>query len=214
MQSASCNFRWLIGMEKLLSQTDGEEIILTQCCASMWLVTNGTVSRSLTERQHGNTCHEMAHKALSVSQSPKEYPVVPRSTVRQRVGTSQSPFAGDVQGLSTPSGMSSQYSCENGVTSTSQDLLPQSSSYPLPPHEHSQEYHCIKRKGESIWGAFPERNSLINHHSMRYCLGNELASHDCFPNTGASPSFEPHWFSNKGPLLMTTHAWCGITSTI
>ncbi|KAL0192290.1 hypothetical protein M9458_010586, partial [Cirrhinus mrigala] len=66
-------------------------------------------------------------------------------TVRQRVGTSQSPFGGDVQGLSTPSSMSSQYSCENGVTSTSQDLLPQSSSYPLP-HEHSQDYHCIKRK--------------------------------------------------------------------
>lgn len=75
--------------------------------------------------------------------------MVPRSTVRQRVGTSQSPFGSDVQGLSTPSGMSSQYSCENGVTSTSQDLVPQSSSYPLP-HEHSQDYHCIKRKGGSI----------------------------------------------------------------
>ncbi|XP_058631237.1 T-box transcription factor TBX5-A isoform X2 [Onychostoma macrolepis] len=90
---------------------------------------------------------DMELHRMSRMQSTKEYPVVPRSTVRQRVGTSQSPFAGDVQGLSTPSGMSSQYSCENGVTSTSQDLLPQSSSYPLP-HEHSQDYHCIKRKVE------------------------------------------------------------------
>ncbi|XP_048045820.1 T-box transcription factor TBX5-A [Megalobrama amblycephala] len=91
---------------------------------------------------------DMELHRMSRMQSTKEYPVVPRSTVRQRVGTSQSPFGGDVQGLSTPSGMSSQYSCENGVTSTSQDLLPQSqSSYPLP-HEHGQDYHCIKRKAE------------------------------------------------------------------
>lgn len=72
---------------------------------------------------------------------------MPRSTVRQRVGSSQSPFSGEVQSMGTPSTLSSQYSqCENGVTSTSQDMLPQSGSYPLP-HEHSQEYHCIKRKG-------------------------------------------------------------------
>lgn len=79
--------------------------------------------------------------------STKEYPVVPRSTVRQRVGSSQSPYSGDVQGMATSSSLSSQYSqCENGVTSTSQDMLPQSGSYPLP-HSHSQDYHCIKRKG-------------------------------------------------------------------
>lgn len=83
----------------------------------------------------------------SPAHSTKEYPVVPRSTVRQRVGSSQSPFSGEVQGMATPSSLGSQYSqCENGVTSTSQDMLPQSGSYPLP-HEHGQEYHCIKRKG-------------------------------------------------------------------
>ncbi|KAK1156635.1 T-box transcription factor TBX5-A isoform X1 [Acipenser oxyrinchus oxyrinchus] len=76
----------------------------------------------------------------------KEYPVVPRSTVRQRVDSNQSPFGVDVRGLPTPSNLGSQYQCENGVSSTSQDLLPQSSPYPLP-HEHSQIYHC-KRKVE------------------------------------------------------------------
>ncbi|XP_041084734.1 T-box transcription factor TBX5-like isoform X2 [Polyodon spathula] len=76
----------------------------------------------------------------------KEYPVVPRSTVRQRVGTNQSPFGGDVRGLPTPSNLGSQYQCENGVSSTSQDLLSQSSPYLLS-HEHSQIYHC-KRKVE------------------------------------------------------------------
>ncbi|XP_064424058.1 T-box transcription factor TBX5 isoform X1 [Latimeria chalumnae] len=75
----------------------------------------------------------------------KEYPVVPRSTVRQRVGSNQSPFGGDVRVLSTSANLGSQYQCENGVSSTSQDLLPPPSGYPLPP-EHSQIYHCSKRK--------------------------------------------------------------------
>ena len=92
-----------------------------------------------------------------MSRSSKEYPVVPRSTVRQRVGPSQSPFSGEVQGVAPPLG--SQYShCENGVTSTSQDLLPQASSYP---QEHSQDYHCIKRKGEAT-----RMLMLISIHKM------------------------------------------------
>lgn len=75
--------------------------------------------------------------------------MVPRSTVRQRVGSSQSPYSGDVQGMATSSSLSSQYSHgENGVTSSSQDMLPQSGSYPLA-QDHSQDYHCIKRKGRS-----------------------------------------------------------------
>lgn len=75
--------------------------------------------------------------------------MVPRSTVRQRVGPGQSPYSGDVQGMATSSSASSQYSHgENGVSSTSQDMLPQSGSYPLP-QDHNQDYHCIKRKGRS-----------------------------------------------------------------
>lgn len=73
---------------------------------------------------------------------------MPRSTVRQRVGSSQSPFSGEVQGLGTQSTLTPQYpQCENGVSSTSQDMLPQSGSYPVA-HEHAQDYHCIKRKGK------------------------------------------------------------------
>ncbi|XP_056099575.1 T-box transcription factor TBX5-A [Rhinichthys klamathensis goyatoka] len=86
---------------------------------------------------------DMELHRMSRMQSTKEYPVVPRSTVRQRVGTSASPFGGDVQVLSGPGAMSSQYSCENGVSSSTQAQ----SAYPLP-HEHRQDYHCIKRKAE------------------------------------------------------------------
>ncbi|XP_033845818.1 T-box transcription factor TBX5-A [Periophthalmus magnuspinnatus] len=89
---------------------------------------------------------DMELHRMSRMQSTKEYPVVPRSTVRQRVGSSQSPFSGEIQSINNP--ISSQYSqCDSAVSSTSQDLLPQSGSYPLP-HEHSQDYHCIKRKVE------------------------------------------------------------------
>ncbi|KAJ8415471.1 hypothetical protein AAFF_G00424510 [Aldrovandia affinis] len=90
---------------------------------------------------------DMELHRMSRMQSSKEYPVVPRSTVRQRVGASQSPFSGEVRGLATPGGLGSQYPCENGVTSTTQDLLSQPGTYPLP-HEHSQVYHCTKRKVE------------------------------------------------------------------
>nr|XP_046206898.1 T-box transcription factor TBX5-like isoform X2 [Oncorhynchus gorbuscha] len=77
----------------------------------------------------------------------KEYPVVPRSSVRQRVCPSVSPFGGEARGLG-----SHPYSCENGVSSTTQDLLtlpPAPYTLPQPdPHKHMQVYHCNKRKGQ------------------------------------------------------------------
>uniref|UniRef100_A0AAY4BRV0 T-box domain-containing protein n=1 Tax=Denticeps clupeoides TaxID=299321 RepID=A0AAY4BRV0_9TELE len=117
---------------------------------------------------------DMELHRMSRMQSSKEYPVVPRSTVRQRVGTSQSPFSGEVQGMGSVGGMGSGFSCENGVTSTSQDLLPQSGSYPLP-HEHGQDYHCIKRKVEddchsgdhSYKKAYMESSSSEDDHYYR-----------------------------------------------
>ncbi|NXJ98800.1 TBX5 factor, partial [Corythaixoides concolor] len=77
----------------------------------------------------------------------KEYPVVPRSTVRQKVSSNHSPFSGETRVLSTSSNLGSQYQCENGVSSTSQDLLPPANPYPIS-QEHSQIYHCTKRKDE------------------------------------------------------------------
>lgn len=77
----------------------------------------------------------------------KEYPVVPRSTVRQKVASNHSPFSSEPRALSTSSNLGSQYQCENGVSGPSQDLLPPPNPYPLP-QEHGQIYHCTKRKGE------------------------------------------------------------------
>ncbi|NWR75924.1 TBX5 factor, partial [Centropus unirufus] len=77
----------------------------------------------------------------------KEYPVVPRSTVRQKVSSNHSPFSGETRVLSASSNLGSQYQCENGVSSTSQDLLPPANPYPIS-QEHNQIYHCTKRKGQ------------------------------------------------------------------
>ncbi|NWT81889.1 TBX5 factor, partial [Lanius ludovicianus] len=77
----------------------------------------------------------------------KEYPVVPRSTVRQKVSSNHSPFSGEARVLSASSNLGSQYQCENGVSSTSQDLLPPANPYPIS-QEHGQIYHCTKRKDE------------------------------------------------------------------
>ncbi|NWZ24694.1 TBX5 factor, partial [Asarcornis scutulata] len=77
----------------------------------------------------------------------KEYPVVPRSTVRQKVSSNHSPFSGETRVLSASSNLGSQYQCENGVSSTSQELLPPTNPYPIS-QEHSQIYHCTKRKDE------------------------------------------------------------------
>ncbi|NXR85617.1 TBX5 factor, partial [Hypocryptadius cinnamomeus] len=77
----------------------------------------------------------------------KEYPVVPRSTVRQKVSSNHSPYSGETRVLSASSNLGSQYQCENGVSSTSQDLLPPANPYPIS-QEHGQIYHCTKRKDE------------------------------------------------------------------
>jgi len=69
------------------------------------------------------------------------------------VSSNHSPFSGETRVLSASSNLGSQYQCENGVSSTSQDLLPPANPYPIS-QEHSQIYHCTKRKGQT-WAAPP-----------------------------------------------------------
>ncbi|XP_042187445.1 T-box transcription factor TBX5 [Oncorhynchus tshawytscha] len=98
----------------------------------------------------------------------KEYPVVPRSSVRQRVCPSVSPFGGEARGLG-----SHPYSCENGVSSTTQDLLtfpPAPYTLPQPdPHKHMQVYHCNKRKADDTC-------PTTEHHQYRKSYINSSPS--------------------------------------
>ncbi|XP_054630911.1 T-box transcription factor TBX5b [Dunckerocampus dactyliophorus] len=86
----------------------------------------------------------------------KDYPVVPRSTGRQRACPTGSPFSGEMQGLRrSPDVAGSPFSCENGLSSSSspQMLLgAPATQYTLSHPQHIQQqpqlYHCTKRKVE------------------------------------------------------------------
>ena len=110
----------------------------------------------------GALIHSISH-LLSFS---KEYPVVPRSTVRQKVASNHSPFSSEPRALSSSSNLGSQYQCENGVSGPSQDLLPPPNPYPLP-QEHSQIYHCTKRKGECDTPCLPTLPFCFSFLSLR-----------------------------------------------
>ncbi|XP_053727617.1 T-box transcription factor TBX5-like isoform X1 [Synchiropus splendidus] len=84
----------------------------------------------------------------------KDYPVVPRSNVRQRTCSTGSPFSSEVHGLQgSPETAGSPYGCDSGLSGSSpQEVLGAASlHYNLPPlHlQHGQQpqlYHCSRRK--------------------------------------------------------------------
>lgn len=82
----------------------------------------------------------------------KDYPVVPRSTVRQRACSAGSPFSVEIRGLrGSPDGIRSPYSCESGLSSSPQEMISTPTHYTLlQPHlqagQQPQVYHCTKRK--------------------------------------------------------------------
>ncbi|XP_041856334.1 T-box transcription factor TBX5b isoform X2 [Melanotaenia boesemani] len=120
----------------------------------------------------------------------KDYPVVPRSTVRQRACSTGSTFSVDSRGLrGSPEAVRSPYSCENGLKSGSpHELLsapPAHYTHPHPhlqPGQHPQVYHCTKRK--------VEENCASRNHQHPYKK----------PFTGGSPSEgEPYFHPSSYP---------------
>ncbi|KAM9392046.1 T-box transcription factor TBX5-like [Pholidichthys leucotaenia] len=120
----------------------------------------------------------------------KDYPVVPRSTVRQRACSTGSPFRGESRGLrGSPEGVRSPYSCENGLSgSSSQELLhtpPMHYTLTHPHHlpgQQQQVYHCTKRK--------VEENCTSGNHQLSYKK----------PFTGSSPNEgESYYHSSSYP---------------
>ncbi|XP_069475323.1 T-box transcription factor TBX5 isoform X2 [Ambystoma mexicanum] len=110
----------------------------------------------------------------------KEYPVVPRSTVRQKVVSNHSPFSTDTT-RSTSSNLSSQYQCENGVSSTSQELLPPTNAYPSLTQEPGTIYHCTKRKAD-------EECSPTEHPYKKSYMDTSPTEEDPFYRSGYSQS--------------------------
>ncbi|XP_035020839.2 T-box transcription factor TBX5 isoform X2 [Hippoglossus stenolepis] len=99
----------------------------------------------------------------------KDYPVVPRSSIRQRACPTGSPFCGEGRGLRvSPEAVGSPFGCENGLSSSSpRELLgPPPAHYTLP-HSHLQHgqqpqvYHCTKRKELQPRNILKEENEKI-----------------------------------------------------
>ncbi|XP_076006777.1 T-box transcription factor TBX5-like [Genypterus blacodes] len=121
----------------------------------------------------------------------KDYPVVPRTAVRQRVCPSGSPFSTEGRALrGSPEVAGSPYTCETRLNSSSpQELLsapPTHYALPLPHLHHSQQpqlYNCTKRKVEE---SAPQGNRQLQY--KKPFTGNS-------PNEGESyyhPSSYPH----------------------
>ncbi|XP_020505576.1 T-box transcription factor TBX5 isoform X1 [Labrus bergylta] len=139
----------------------------------------------------------------------KDYPVIPRSTVRQRGCSTGSPYSGEGRGLrGSPEAVSSPYSCENGLNSSSpQELLNAPPAHYILPHlnlqhgQQSQVFHCReerKRKAENC-------SSGNRHHPYKK------------PFTGSSPSegesyFHPSSYHPPPPGLSNTPA-LGLTDS-
>uniref|UniRef100_A0A8B9XP47 T-box transcription factor 5 n=1 Tax=Bos mutus grunniens TaxID=30521 RepID=A0A8B9XP47_BOSMU len=147
----------------------------------------------------------------------KEYPVVPRSTVRQKVASNHSPFSSEPRALSASSNLGSQYQCENGVSGPSQDLLPPPNPYPLP-QEHSQIYHCTKRKDEEC--------SSTDHPYKKPYMETSPSEEDPFYRSGypqqqglgasygqSQPSGRPACHASSAPPASPCPAWRTLAAT-
>nr|XP_054587443.1 T-box transcription factor TBX5 isoform X2 [Nothobranchius furzeri] len=110
----------------------------------------------------------------------KDYPVVPRSTIRQKACSAGSPFRGETRGLRvSPEAVGSPYSCENGINGGSpRELLSAPPTHFSHPHPHLQPqvYHCSKRKAE------PNSSSRNHQHPYKNTF------------SGGSPSEEDSYY--------------------
>ncbi|XP_034026024.1 T-box transcription factor TBX5-like [Thalassophryne amazonica] len=100
----------------------------------------------------------------------KDYPVVPRSTVRHRVCSSGSPFR-EGRGLrGSPEVARSPYACDSILNGSSPQELPGApAAHCAPPHPHllhgqrPQAYHCTKRKAEENCSSGSRQHQYKKH---------------------------------------------------
>ncbi|XP_056149738.1 T-box transcription factor TBX5b [Lampris incognitus] len=132
----------------------------------------------------------------------KEYPVVPRSTVRQRVCSSGSPFGGEVRVLrGSPEAVGSPYPCENMNSSSPQDLLsspPAPYALPHPHLQHGQQYHCSKRKVEESCPSADRQ-----HPYKKPFTGRSPSEGESYYHPPSYPPPPPPALPNNPPLGLT-----------
>ncbi|PWA19734.1 hypothetical protein CCH79_00006964 [Gambusia affinis] len=135
----------------------------------------------------------------------KDYPVVPRSTVRQKACTAGSPFSGESRGLrGSPEAIGSPFSCENGLGCGSpqelQSAPPVHYSHPHPHLQRGQQlpgYSYSKRKAE-------ENCSPRNHQPpyKKPFTGGSLSEEESYYHPSSYPA-PPPGLSNLPTLGLT-----------
>ncbi|XP_055017632.1 T-box transcription factor TBX5 [Boleophthalmus pectinirostris] len=121
----------------------------------------------------------------------KDYPVVPRSTVRQRTCPVTSPFSTEARVLRGSSGdLRSPFSCDTGLSVHSPEMISPSSTHYSLLHPHLQQpqaYQCTKRKGVE------DRCSPDNRHPYKKAF------------TGDSPSSTEMYCHSSSYSLPPSH---------
>ncbi|CAL8248237.1 unnamed protein product [Merluccius merluccius] len=131
----------------------------------------------------------------------KDYPVVPRTTVRQRVCSGGSPYHGETRALrGSPGADRSPYPCENGLSGGRGPPA----HYALPHHPHlqhsQQAFHCTKRKVVDDSCAPEDRQ----HHYKKPYPGSSPSQAESYyhPSSYAPPPHPPP-LSGNPPLGLT-----------
>ncbi|KAF6729784.1 T-box transcription factor TBX5 [Oryzias melastigma] len=137
----------------------------------------------------------------------KDYPVVPRSTVRQRSCSTGILSSGESQALrGSPETAGSPYSCENSLNSTSpQELLGAPPTHYTLPHPHlqpgqqPQAYNCSKRKAEENCSSRNLQHAYKKTFNSGSPSGNESY---CHPSSYPPPP-PPSGISSSPALCLT-----------
>ena len=154
--------------------------------------------------------------------SSKEYPVISKSIVRQRLVSTQLSSKPDVSPLHGAHQALQHYQYENGAHMQFAAAEPQDlplNTFPAQ-RDSSLFYHCLKRRGSSllVWmprrvgmGVTPSPQTLPTAHvSMRPCMGVGARSHShthshthwlLWPGTASLKRWGP-W---SGSVLLTLH---------
>ncbi|XP_043967925.1 T-box transcription factor TBX5-like isoform X2 [Gambusia affinis] len=134
----------------------------------------------------------------------KDYPVVPRSTVRQKACTAGSPFSGESRGLrGSPEAIGSPFSCENGLGCGSpQELQSAPPVHYSHPHPHLQRGHQLP--GYS-YSKRKEENCSPRNHQPPYkkpFTGGSLSEEESYYHPSSYPA-PPPGLSNLPTLGLT-----------
>ncbi|KAG8146217.1 hypothetical protein E2320_012590, partial [Naja naja] len=143
---------------------------------------------------------ETAFIAVTSYQNHKEYPVVPRSTIRQKVSSNHSPFSGEGRSLSASSNLGSQFPCENDDECPTADLPYKKPYMETSPAEEEAFYHRSN---------YPQQQGLNSAYRTESAQRQACMYASAAPAPEAVPSLED--LSCNTWSTMSSYSSCTVT---